>query len=151
MSSNLIGTHEKKNPFLLCGLSVMSSWRPVKSKGSPPPVVILVDTSLVNTAHLDNLYVPVTFTDGMQPVFLFIRNTRLSPVAAGGEGYTCVDDVSRAALVYLRSGKIFNDTSMQSKPFKLINFIIEMQSSNGYFYNFLIGKSDQYKWTHEYK
>jgi hypothetical protein len=49
-----------------------------------------------------------------------------------------VDDVSRAALVYLRSNKFSTDTSTRSKAFKLISFLLEMQSSNGYFYNFLL-------------
>jgi hypothetical protein len=41
-------------------------------------------------------------------------------------------------LVYLRSNKFSTDTAMQSKVFKLISFLLEMQSSNGYFYNFLL-------------
>jgi len=49
-----------------------------------------------------------------------------------------VDDVSRAVLVYLRNSRFSTDTSIQSKAFKLINFLLEMQSSNGYFYNFLL-------------
>ncbi len=72
-----------------------------------PPVV--VDTSLVNFQHLNALYIPVSFSGG---------------TAAGGEsiysqypnyhpgsrrrarGYTCVDDVLRAALAYLRGWKV---------------------------------------------
>jgi hypothetical protein len=48
-----------------------------------------------------------------------------------------VDDVARATQVYLRSAKFSSDTSIQNKVFKLIRFILEMQSVNGYFYNFL--------------
>ena len=55
-----------------------------------------------------------------------------------GEGFACVDDVSRAALVYLRSGKILTDTTTQNKLYNLIQFILQMQSANGYFYNFLM-------------
>src|SRR5207248_6828059 len=54
-----------------------------------------------------------------------------------GEGFSCVDDVARAALVYLRSSKFSTDTAVQSKTFNLIRFILEMQSPNGYFYNFM--------------
>ncbi len=101
----------------------------------PPPL----DSSLVNLTHLNYLYVPVTFPDGVNGAGVYIYadapNYQLTP--ASGEGYTCVDDVSRAALVYLRSSKFSTDTAIQAKVFKLINFLLEMQSPNGYFYNFL--------------
>jgi hypothetical protein len=58
-------------------------------------------------------------------------------VEASGEGFACVDDVSRAALAYIRNAKFSSDTSIQAKAFNLIRFILEMQSTNGYFYNFL--------------
>ena len=98
------------------------------------------DTSLVNTSHLDYLYTPVTFTDGTNAagVYIYAEAPNYTLTGAAGEGYTCVDDVSRAALVYLRNKKFPADTSMQSKAYKLINFLLEMQSSNGYFYNFLL-------------
>ncbi len=101
----------------------------------PPPV----DSSLVNLTHLNYLYVPVTFADGINAAGVYIYadapDYHLTP--ASGEGYTCVDDASRAALVYLRTTKFSTDTATQSKVFKLINFLLEMQSPNGYFYNFL--------------
>ncbi len=104
------------------------------------PPVTQTDTSLVNTSHLDYLYVPVTFPDGNNAAGIYIYanapNYVLTP--ATGEGYTCVDDVSRAVLVYLRSTHFSTDTAVQSKVFKLMNFLVEMQSSNGYFYNFLL-------------
>ena len=102
----------------------------------PPPG----DTSLVNTSHLDYLYTPVTFADGTDAagVYIYAEAPDYHLVGASGEGYTCVDDVSRAALVYMRSNKFSTDTAIQSKAFKLINFLLEMQSPNGYFYNFLL-------------
>ena len=111
-----------------------------KKQSSGTPVIPPKDTSLVNLSHLNYLYVPVTFTDGTNAAGVWIYadapNYTLTP--SNDEGYTCVDDVSRAALVYLRSSKFSTDTSIQSKAFKLINFLLEMQSSNGYFYNFLL-------------
>ena len=111
-----------------------------KKQGSGSPVITPKDTSLVNTNHLDYLTIPVTFPDGTNTAGVYIYadapDYHLTPAA--GEGYTCVDDVSRAALVYLRSSKFSSDTAIQNKVFKLISFVLEMQSSNGYFYNFLL-------------
>ncbi|MDQ2718890.1 MAG: hypothetical protein M3Z26_03900 [Bacteroidota bacterium] len=97
------------------------------------------DTSLVNLTHLNYLYVPVTFSTGTNAagIFIYADAPDYHLVGADGEGFTCVDDVSRAAQVYLRSAKFSTDTSVQNKTYNLINFILEMQSPNGYFYNFL--------------
>ncbi len=107
------------------------------ASSSVPPVV--TDTSLVNTGHLDHLYTPVTFPDNVQAagVYIYSQYPDYHLVEASGEGFACVDDVSRAALVYLRSSKFSSDTATQSKLYNLIQFILEMQSPNGYFYNFL--------------
>ncbi len=98
-----------------------------------------MDAGLVNTAHLDKLYTPVTFPDNINAagVYVYSEYPDYHLVEATGEGFTCVDDVARAALVYLRSNKISTDSVVQSKLYNLIQFILEMQSSNGYFYNFL--------------
>jgi len=126
--------------FLLCFSAIICMAVTCKKQSSGSTVIPPKDTSLVNLSHLNYLYVPVTFTDGTNAAGVWIYadapNYTLTP--ASGEGYTCVDDVSRAALVYLRSNKFSSDTSVQTKAFKLINFILEMQSSNGYFYNFLL-------------
>jgi hypothetical protein len=109
-----------------------------KSNGSStttPPV----DTALVNHQHLDQLYTPVVFSDGTHAagVFIYSQYPDYHPVEATGEGYTCVDDVSRAALFYLRSPSLKNDTTVQAKLFNLVGFMLEMQAPSGYFYNFL--------------
>ncbi|MFL5789663.1 MAG: hypothetical protein ACJ748_16500, partial [Flavisolibacter sp.] len=50
---------------------------------------------------------------------------------------TCVDDVARALQVYIRKAGFLSDTSARKKALNLTRFILEMQSPNGYFYNFL--------------
>ena len=101
---------------------------------TPPP-----DTALVNFHHLDALYTPVAFPGGTAAagVFIYSQYPDYHPVDATGEGYTCVDDVSRAVLAYLRSGKFPSDTAVRSKVYNLLSFVVQMQSTNGYFYNFL--------------
>ena len=126
--------------FLVCVCSIICMAVTCKKQAGnntlPPPA----DTSLVNTSHLDYLYTPVTFSDGTNAagIYIYADAPDYHLTGATGEGYTCVDDVSRAVLVYLRSNKFSTDTAMQSKVFKLISFLLEMQSSNGYFYNFLL-------------
>ena len=131
---------KKSIRFLLCFSAIICMAVTCKKQSSGTPVIPPKDTSLVNLSHLNYLYVPVTFIDGTNDAGVWIYadapNYNLTP--ASGEGYTCVDDVSRAALVYLRNSKFSSDTIIQSKAFKLINFLLEMQSSNGYFYNFLL-------------
>ncbi|HYV91501.1 MAG TPA: hypothetical protein VE978_06950 [Chitinophagales bacterium] len=120
--------------FCLCAMSFLVMACPKAQ--SPPPVV---DTGLVNTSHLDYLYTPVIFPSGTHAagVYIYCDAPNYNLVEAAGEGFTCVDDVARAALVYLRSSKFSTDTAVQAKTFNLIRFILEMQSANGYFYNFL--------------
>ena len=101
--------------------------------------IVATDSSFVNTAHLDHLYTPVSFPGGISAagVYIYSEAPDYHLVEASGEGFTCVDDVSRAALVYLRSNKFNSDTATQNKVYNLVRFILEMQSTNGYFYNFL--------------
>jgi hypothetical protein len=97
------------------------------------------DSSLVNREHLEYLYTPVTFPSGARAagVYIYADAPDYHLVPAKGEGFTCVDDVARAALVYLRSPDIASDTAGQRKLYELISFVLEMHSDNGYFYNFL--------------
>ncbi len=102
---------------------------------TPPPA----DTSMVNLAHLDSLYTSVTFPDGTAAagVWIYSNYPNYVNVEATGEGFTCVDDVSRATLVYLRTNQYTTDTAIRSRLYNLITFLLEMQSPNNYFYNFL--------------
>jgi hypothetical protein len=131
---------KKEIQFLLCFFAITCMAVTCKKQTGGNTAIVPKDSSIVNTAHLDYLTVPVTFPDGTNAAGIYIYadapDYHLTP--ADGEGYTCVDDVSRAALVYLRKSSFSTDTILQSKAFKLINFLLEMQSQNGYFYNFLL-------------
>ena len=131
----------KKRIFIVvcCLYATCTYLSACSKKTTSAPVIIPPDTSLVNTSHLDHLYIEVSFP-GNTPaagVYIYSQYPDYHPVEASGEGFTCVDDVSRAALVYLRSSKFSSDTAIQSKVYKLMQFILGMQSGNGYFYNFL--------------
>ncbi len=53
------------------------------------------------------------------------------------EGIACVDDAARAAIFYFDFYKAYNDSTSLNKFDKLIQFILFMQSENGFFYNFI--------------
>lgn len=110
-----------------------------KKNGATQSVATPPDTSMVNLGHLDHLYTPVTFPDGMTAAGVYIYSNYPGYVntEATGEGFTCVDDVSRATLVYLRTNQYATDTAVRDKLYNLIGFLLEMQSPNNYFYNFL--------------
>ncbi|MGN6531122.1 MAG: hypothetical protein ACTHK0_05160 [Ginsengibacter sp.] len=131
---------KKEIQFFFCFFAIICMAVTCKKQTAGNTTIPPKDSSLVNTAHLDYLTVPITFPDGINAAGVYIYadapDYHLTPAA--GEGYTCVDDVSRAALVYLRKSNFSSDTTLQSKVFKLIDFLLEMQSSNGYFYNFLL-------------
>lgn len=97
------------------------------------------NTLLVNTSHLDYLYTPFTFTGGIGAagIYVYCNAPGYQRIADSDEGFTCVDDVARAVQVYIRNGKFLSDTFMQNKTYNLISFILQMQSSNGYFFNFV--------------
>lgn len=124
--------------FLLC-LCAISCMDVTSKKQSTPAPVTPNDTSLVNTSHLNYLYTPLTFSTGTKAagVYIYAEAPDYRFVTDADEGFTCVDDVARATQVYLRSAKFSSDTSVRNKAFNLIRFILEMQSANGYFYNFL--------------
>lgn len=59
------------------------------------------------------------------------------PVAAEGEGFACVDDAARAAILLMRYNEVFRTHENTSVIDGLLNFIIGMQRSDGCFYNFV--------------
>lgn len=125
--------------YLLCFFAISCMAFTCKQQSTNAPVTSHGDTTLVNTSHLNYLFTPVIFSNGTDAagIYIYAEAPDYHLLADSDEGHTCVDDVSRAALVYLRSNAFSTDTSIQNKAFKLINFILEMQSPNGYFYNFI--------------
>ena len=101
-----------------------------------PPVIV---SSILNTAHLEKLAVQVVFPNGEKAtgIYIYADAPNYTPVNAGGEGFTCVDDVARGVLFYVRSSTFSSDTLVQKKVAGFLRFLVNMQSGNGYFYNFL--------------
>jgi hypothetical protein len=111
-----------------------------KNNAEAPIITEPKDSSLINLAHLNYLYTPVTFANGSNAagIYIYAEAPDYHLVDASGEGFTCVDDVARAVQVYIRHPAFATDTALQNKASNLIEFLLQMQSDNGYFYNFLL-------------
>ena len=58
-------------------------------------------------------------------------------VEATGEGASCVDDVARAALVYLKHWELFQDASSLQHARECFRFLKTLQAPDGTYYNWL--------------
>ena len=93
---------------------------------------------IVNKEHLDYLYKEIV-VDGQEMAIIHIYSNApdYNYVDDDDEGYACVDDAARAAIFYLEYYKTYNDSTSLKKYFNLVDFLLYMQSENGYFYNFI--------------
>lgn len=90
--------------------------------------------SLVNLAHLDHLCEEVTVAG--QPctiVHIYSDAPQYGWTDAAGEGIACVDDVARAAVVYMRAG----DARHLARIRSLLRFVLLLQNEDGTFCNFV--------------
>ncbi|MFQ5603073.1 MAG: hypothetical protein ACE5HS_07365 [bacterium] len=94
--------------------------------------------NLFNLTHLDHLYEEVVI-DGkeMAIIHIYCEYPDYRWVDAADEGIACVDDVARAAVVYLRHFEISGEESSLHKAQKLLEFCRYMQADDGLFYNFI--------------
>lgn len=109
---------------------------PVTPVTPVPPAPSLTWT---NESHLKVLYATVTMQNGVEvgTVGIYADYPLYRVVSAQGEGFTCVDDVSRAAIFYLNETDIATNKEKQDRLLKFTEFVLQMQADNGYFYNFL--------------
>ncbi|MEH7504704.1 hypothetical protein V7152_22245 [Neobacillus drentensis] len=92
----------------------------------------------VNLDHLDFLNEEVTI-DGKEMLITHIYSEfpDYKWVDASGEGIACVDDVARAAIVYLNHYEQTGNKESLDKAKKALNFVMHMQAADGEFYNFI--------------
>ena len=113
-----------------------------------------------NLAHLDFLGEDVVVAgDTVRLVHIYAEPTgrRSQPDGAGGwafvgdddEGIACVDDVARAAVVYLHHYEETGDDSSRRTAVKLLRFVRHMQAESGLFYNFVWDRSLRINTEHE--
>ncbi len=98
--------------------------------------------SLFNLAHLNALTEEITL-DG-QPSLLvhtYCEAPDYRPIGAEGEGIAAVDDVARAALVYLDHWSATGRQDSLRRARLALNFVLAMQTPSGGFYNFIHDRS----------
>lgn len=94
--------------------------------------------SQVNLAHLDHLYGETMMNgDTVGFVAIYAEAPDYEWVVAPGEGLACVDDVARAAVVYLNDARQNGTAASEQKLRRLLTFLLHMQAPNGLFYNFI--------------
>ncbi len=101
---------------------------------------IVNDSSLnPNLAHLEHLYDEIVLPNGDTGGVVWIYCEAPDYVLIGDEdeGYTCVDDMARALVVYSMHHGLYRDSLSLKRVKQLSRTLLSMQAENGYFYNFL--------------
>jgi len=94
---------------------------------------------LVNLEHLLFLTEPVTFDDReVAIVHIYSEHPEYEWVDAAGEGISAVDDVARAAIVYLWYYEQTGDMAALEQARLCLEFVRHLQTEDGAFYNFVV-------------
>lgn len=109
-------------------------------------VLILTGVSLakasdpygVNLNHLLSLVQKVELNgERVSVVNIYADYPTYRPVVAKGEGFACVNDAARAAVLLIRYNEVFEKHENDAIIDGLLKFLMRMQTNNGYFYNFV--------------
>ena len=94
--------------------------------------------SLLNFSHLEHLTQEISMNGRtVSIVKIYAEYPDYQTVEATGEGIACVDDVARAAVLYLRHYLYTQNEKSLKDARKMLDFLREMQAPNGLFYNFI--------------
>jgi hypothetical protein len=94
--------------------------------------------NLVNLEHLKFLTETVTIQgEEMALVHIYSEAPEYEWVDAAGEGLSAVDDVARAAIIYLWQYERTGETELLELAKACLNFVMYMQTDDGSFYNFV--------------
>jgi len=93
----------------------------------------------VNLAHLDHLQRVVLLNgEEVRVVQIYSEAPDYHLVGDEDEGFTCVDDVARAARLYLLLYKQESNPEYLERARGMLSFVMAMQATDGEFYNFLL-------------
>lgn len=93
---------------------------------------------LFNDAHLNHLFQEMEVKgDTLGAVWIYCEAPAYKWVGDDDEGFTCVDDVARALIVYCREYKRQPSQALAKRIQRLADFIIFMSDGNGMWYNFM--------------
>jgi len=111
------------------------------SPAASGPGTVLPPTArlgLINPAHLDFLTEPVVIEgEPMALVHIYSEHPHYRWVDASGEGIAAVDDVARAAIVYLELHERSADEAALERARLLLNFVMYLQADDGDYFNFV--------------
>lgn len=106
-------------------------------------------TSLVNFAHLAHMSeVVIHRGQALEFVHIYCEAPHYRCVADPAEGMSCVDDVARAAVMYLRHFELTGHDASRRSAEQMLRFILYMQAPSGLFYNFVTDRELQINRTH---
>jgi multiple sugar transport system substrate-binding protein len=96
----------------------------------------------VNLDHLQHLGLDATVNEKpVRVVALYAEAPDYTPTPSperdGSEGITAVDDVARAAVVYLRAYEMTGDVSARDEALGLLAFVVAMEQGDGEYINFI--------------
>jgi hypothetical protein len=92
----------------------------------------------VNLSHLNHLQEDVVLGGvEMALTHVYSEYPDYKWVDAGNEGTACVDDASRAVIVYLTDFEKTGNRASLERARKALNFVLYMQAEDGEFYNFI--------------
>ena len=108
-----------------------------------------INSSIINTKHLEHLYEEIKINNvKLGTIWIYSDAPDYQLITDDDEGYTCVDDVSRALVFYCRQYKI-NPVNENLEKIKFLSkFVMYMRAYNGYYYNFLF-HNKQINSTHQ--
>lgn len=96
----------------------------------------------INLAHLNFLNEDVEIAGvPMMLTHIYSEFPRYVWVDASGEGIAAVDDVARAAIVYLDDYAMTKDATSLERARRGLNFVLYMQAKDGAFYNFVTDRA----------
>lgn len=105
--------------------------------------------SILNLDHLDYLG-EVVLINGqkIRLIHIYAEAPDYHWVGDPDEGVSCVDDVARATVVYLRHFELTGDERSAEKAKQLLRFVLYMQTEEGLFNNFVYSNKLDKNTTH---
>lgn len=108
---------------------------------TPVPITRPLRDGFINLAHLQHLTELVKWNgEPVALVHIYSEAPNYGWVDASGEGIACVDDVARAALVYLLYYQRTGDAEALELARAALNFVLFMQAEDGEYYNFVLDR-----------
>lgn len=117
--------------FFVLSLLVFVSCKDTVTKEASVPTIL-------NLNHLDSLGEVVNYEgENLRIIHIYADAPDYNWVGDDDEGDACVDDATRAAVVYLRHFELTGNKESAEKAKELLRFVMYMQTDEGLFHNFV--------------